>query len=465
MRKKTFLCLYVTLLIVFVTKTIAVDVDIYLNIVNSFSGYVNITWNNIITKSWIVYTPTTTTLAQIFSDSAWSYTITWDITTISWTQSQPYDIQTNITLNNTNSINDIYPVFRKNLEPLIQNKLQVFVDTIPPNSPIITSPTQNTNTNNPFIIDRTISSDSWAWLKEYVVLIATDQLFSTTIYYQNTPNNQQYIDTSLLPIGNLYIKILAKDEVSNINESQMVTICNKCDNTPPSWWGGWWGWGWWTYITQPESSDIQWITIIENLEKAQKTIPKEEPTIWFIGNILYDDELLDAYKYAYWLWITTMPTAYQADLKWKLLRKDLAKMISEYAIKVAKLKPDNRLICDFNDLEEETLETKYYTKLACKLWLMWRHADGKIKLDDFMPNEAVNRAQFGTVLSRTLFGENYNVHSWEEYERYQKHLFALNDKSIMKIIDTPWMVELRWRVMLMMMRADPNREIRHASAK
>jgi hypothetical protein len=40
---------------------------------------------------------------------------------------------------------------------------------------------------------------------------------------------------------------------------------------------------------------------------------------------------------------------------------------------------------------------------------MGRHADGKSKLDNFMPNEAVNRAQFGTVLSRTLFGESNNI--------------------------------------------------------
>jgi hypothetical protein len=62
-----------------------------------------------------------------------------------------------------------------------------------------------------------------------------------------------------------------------------------------------------------------------------------------------------------------MPTAYQANLKGKLIRKDLAKMISEYALKVLKLKPDNRLKCLFEDIENENLETKYYTKLACKL--------------------------------------------------------------------------------------------------
>jgi len=64
-------------------------------------------------------------------------------------------------------------------------------------------------------------------------LISTDQLFSTTVYYQTTTNDEQYINTSEFPSGNLYIKILAKDEVANISESQMITVCNKCA-TPPS---------------------------------------------------------------------------------------------------------------------------------------------------------------------------------------------------------------------------------------
>lgn len=444
-------------------KAIAVDVDLYLSIVNSFSWTVIITGNNIITKGNIIYSATTTPFIEIYSDTASSYNITGDITTISGTESQPYTIETTILLKKTNTINNIFPVFQKNLEPLQYKKLSIFVDTLGPTSPTINSPINNANRNGPAIISRTPSTDIWVWLKEYIILISTDQLFNTTVYYQTTTNNEQYLNTNTLTSGKLYIKILAKDEVGNINESQMITVCNDYCSTPPNWWGG----GWWsnTYIPPTQPTDIQWITIIENLEESQTIIPKEEPIIWFISNILYDEELLDAYKYAYSLGITTMPTAYQANLKGKLVRKDLAKMISEYAMKVLKLKPDNRLVCAFNDLEEETLETIYYTKLACKLWLMGRHADWKEKLADFMPNEAVNRAQFGTVLSRTLFWEKNNIETGENYERYQKHLLALNQNNIMKVINIPWMIEIRGRVMLMMMRADSNQDIQHASAK
>lgn len=461
MRQKIIIWV-IWILLLSINQTKAVDVDVYLKIINSFSWTINITWSNIFTKNNIVYTTTTTPIIEITSDEASTYIITWDLTSpISWSQSNPYTLQTNLSLIKTNAINTIFPVFWKELELLRHKTLQVFVDTSAPTIPTIISPSNNANRNWSTIISRTPSTDLWAGLKEYIILISTDQLFSTTLYYQTTTNDEQYINTSTFPSGNLYIKILAKDEIANISESQMITVCNKCA-TPPSWWGWWW-WGFYTPPSEP--TDIQRITIIENLEEQQKIEIKEDPKIWFISNILYDEELLDAYKYAYNLGITTMPTAYQANLKGKLVRKDLAKMISEYALKVLKLKPDNRLTCLFDDLEDETLETKYYTKLACKLWLMGRHADGKSKLDNFMPDEAVNRAQFGTVLSRTLFGESHNINKWENFERYQKHLLALNQNNIMKVIDIPWMVELRWRVMLTMMRADPNRTIQHASAK
>ncbi len=334
---------------------------------------------------------------------------------------------------------------------MIHETIHIFADTLGPTKPNILEPQNNININEPVIIRWEESIDTWAWINEYILLISNNLSFATTLYYQKTPNNEQYIDLNSFPKWNLYLKILAKDEVANISESNTINICNKCDAIPIIDWGNHENT---TFIPKPEK-EIERITIIENLEEAHQSAQKEEPNIWILGNILYNKELIEAYKYAYNLWITTKSSIYQADLKWNLLRKDLAKMISEYAIKVANIKPNNKLSCNFEDLKNESLETQYYTKLSCKLWLMGRHADGKTKLTNFMPNESVNRAQFWTVLSRTIFGETHNVHSGEYYERYQKHLLALNKKNIMKIINTPWMIEVRWRVMLTMMRADP----------
>ena len=90
-----------------------------------------------------------------------------------------------------------------------------------------------------------------------------------------------------------------------------------------------------------------------------------------------------------------------------------------------------------------------YSKLACQLGLMGVNAAGK-STTTFNPNEEVNRAQFGTVLSRALWGDKYNN---EGTLFYTKHLNALKAKGIMKNIALPNEKELRGYVMLMMMRA------------
>ena len=57
----------------------------------------------------------------------------------------------------------------------------------------------------------------------------------------------------------------------------------------------------------------------------------------------------------------------------------------------------------------------------------------------FKPNDLVNRAQFGTVLSRALYGDIYN--GSDPY--YKDHLAALKDAAIMTQIDVPAMTEIR----------------------
>jgi hypothetical protein len=70
-----------------------------------------------------------------------------------------------------------------------------------------------------------------------------------------------------------------------------------------------------------------------------------------------------------------MPTIMAAEMKSPLLRKHLAKMVSEYAIKVLDKKPDNGMICSFQDIDGEDIEMRYYMRLACKLNLMGLHED------------------------------------------------------------------------------------------
>ena len=77
-------------------------------------------------------------------------------------------------------------------------------------------------------------------------------------------------------------------------------------------------------------------------------------------------------------------------------------------------------------------------------------SDGTPK-NTFNPKEEVTRAQFGTTLSRLLYGNEYNTK--QESQRYTKHLAALKKSDIITDIKNPNRNELRGRVMLMLMRA------------
>jgi hypothetical protein len=73
-----------------------------------------------------------------------------------------------------------------------------------------------------------------------------------------------------------------------------------------------------------------------------------------------------------------------------------------------------------------------------------------IDMTSFYPNNEVTRAEFGTVLSRALYGTLYN----DGQPYYINHLEALKLASIMNNITDPEnMKELRGYVMLMLMRA------------
>jgi hypothetical protein len=70
-------------------------------------------------------------------------------------------------------------------------------------------------------------------------------------------------------------------------------------------------------------------------------------------------------------------------------------------------------------------------------------------INAFRPNDKVTRGEFGTVLSRAIWGDKYN----QENPFYAKHLQALKDAGIMTKIEEPNSLEIRGWVMLMLQRA------------
>lgn len=247
--------------------------------------------------------------------------------------------------------------------------------------------------------------------------------------------------------------------------------------TPPSQGGGWWGLLYRDVCPDGDFSPSYYDSSCEALSTTGHTSPGDD-----LLGLWLSQELINAYLWAHAYGITTMPTIQQANMTWYILRKHLAKMISVFALQLTDLQPDTNKHCIFTDVKNENAEMQYYAQLACQLGLMGLEENWTTPKSTFDPNEYVTRAQFGTVFSRTLFGNTYNVQSEErtlftsikntiyqifsslsawvgssatfpQLTRYSKHLQALKDHDIMKKIDTPMILELRGYVLLMMMRA------------
>jgi len=266
-------------------------------------------------------------------------------------------------------------------------------------------------------------------------------------------------------------QVIATLTIGDINWTFTVT-------TKSSWWGGGGGWGFfsptcktvdltcsnWKYILKSWSS-CEWGNLwnscnlntwiiaswtitwgIAKLTIFQTNSVAQWPNI--VGSV-FSPELNSAYIYAYNVWITTIPNINNANMNWTLIRKHLAKMISNFAIRVLKNPPNTSIVCEFDDMQNETYEMKFYAKLACQLGLMWLDSNW-LPSKYFSPDVDVSRAQFGTTLSRAIRWDKYN--GWEYF--YTDHLNALKDIGIMKLIDQPDNLELRWYVMLMMMRTN-----------
>ena len=159
----------------------------------------------------------------------------------------------------------------------------------------------------------------------------------------------------------------------------------------------------------------------------------------------YSQELQEAYDFAYKNKITTQNSIDKADMNWWLTRIAMAKMLSQYAINILWKSPDTSKIPNFWDVNFK-LDWDYnnWVTLAYQLWIMW------VWIDKFRPYDSVTRAEFWTALSRVLYWDTYNQ-NWDNY--YSKHLNALKNAWIMTKINTPFQWEIRWYVMLMLMRS------------
>ena len=218
----------------------------------------------------------------------------------------------------------------------------------------------------------------------------------------------------------------------------------------PSWWSSWWG-GRWHSRTRDSQTNTNWaaddsdISDLDGLEVVNYNpdLPAEQQTL----TDGLTPEMHRAYKFAYKHWITTMPTILEADMFGPLDRISMAKMLSQYAINVLWKTPDVSIdVPAFPDITPELNEAFWNSvTLAYQLWIMW------INIDKFRPFDLVPRSEFGTALSRML----YHTSDWiyeKTDEYYTLHFNKLKEEEIMTILD-PNIKELRWYVMIMLMRS------------
>ena len=159
----------------------------------------------------------------------------------------------------------------------------------------------------------------------------------------------------------------------------------------------------------------------------------------------YTSDEKSAYTWAFNNWITTKSTIDKANMKWEVTRIELAKMISNYAIKSLKKKKDSSKKCVFTDVTSD-LDLQYdkWVTNICQLWLMWQW------ITKFRPYDKVTRAEFWTILSRLLYWSKFDW--WNPF--YQMHVYQLYLVWIMSNIN--WVDkknETRGNVMVMLKRS------------
>ena len=158
----------------------------------------------------------------------------------------------------------------------------------------------------------------------------------------------------------------------------------------------------------------------------------------------YSEELQGAYNWAYGKKITTMSSIDNANMYGAITRAELAKMLANWAKDGGKT-PDTSKACTFTDTASVKGDLAVAIVEACQLGLMGQG------ITAFRPYDTISRAEFGTALSRALWGSKYE--GGNPY--YVNHLNALKAEWIMNQISNAVATkEVRGYVMLMLQRSE-----------
>ena len=164
-----------------------------------------------------------------------------------------------------------------------------------------------------------------------------------------------------------------------------------------------------------------------------------------LGASSYGAEMDEGYAYAYSMGVTTQYPIDNANMFGAINRAEMAKMIANWAEKVLGVKADTSASCNFTDTASVQGDLAPAIIRSCQMGLMGQG------ITAFRPYDTVTRAEFGTLLSRAIWGDKNDGGT----PYYAAHLNALRNDGIMtQISDAEGRLEIRGYVMIMLQRAD-----------
>ena len=187
---------------------------------------------------------------------------------------------------------------------------------------------------------------------------------------------------------------------------------------------------------------------VNNSTTSNSTTSNTNNSYSYSDNYWYLKDYNKAYQFAYTNKITTMPTMEEANMNWEIIRAEIAKMLANWVKSLGKT-PDTSKSCNFKDIS--WVKGDLYPAIieSCQLGIMWQW------IDEFRPFDKITKWEVATAVSRIIWGSKYDW--WQPF--YWKHMESLHKLQILDNLQQPEKNELRWNVMVMLMRASGTDEL------
>lgn len=223
------------------------------------------------------------------------------------------------------------------------------------------------------------------------------------------------------------------------------TLIAHWTDSKPSWWYSGWGgsssrpsskWSW------PSTSEVK-STENEPTTPAKEVKAEPKPVVpwkWanYTGKVNPNQELFDAYEWAYANGLTKYSNMSDARMDDLLNRQEMAKISTIFATKFQWETPNEKKRDDcsqYPDLWKTTKDMQEFIIQSCELGYMWYRANGIDYLERFRPYTPVSVAEVSIILSRIMWQNKYAI---SENLWYQWHLHAVYENNLLDNISKPF---------------------------